>query len=149
MSTVINQTAQMGCGTAWGGHLPCKQEIQLGSIPGRSIENLIILSGMRCKGLHASPGTMRRSSSLTFPICPISLTVVISGSQPEDAGFNSLIGYCGCGRIGYASDCGSEGCGFKSRRSHHGGYSSGTEAGLSSLSDGVSTHTVDWAVAHH
>ena len=67
MSTVINQTAQMGCGTAWGGRLPCKQEIQLGSIPGRSIENLIILSGMRCKGLHASPGTMRRSSSLTFP----------------------------------------------------------------------------------
>ena len=149
MSTVINQTAQMGCGTAWGGRLPCKQEIQLGSIPGRSIENLIILSGMRCKGLHASPGTMRRSSSLTFPICPISLTVVISGSQPEDAGFNSLIGYCDRSIIGSASDCGSEPCGFNSRRSHHGGYSSGTEAGLSSLSDGVSTHTVDWAVAHH
>ena len=35
------------------------------------------------------------------------------------------------------------------RQSHHGGYSSGTEAGLSSLSDGVSTRTVDWAIAHH
>ena len=27
---------QMGFGTAWGGHLPCKQDSQPGSIPGRS-----------------------------------------------------------------------------------------------------------------
>ena len=56
---------------------------------------------------------------------PIGLTVVIPGSQPGDVGFNSLIGYCGCGRNGYAPDCGSGLCEFKSRRSPHGGYSNG------------------------
>ena len=30
----------MGFGTAWGGRLPCKQEIQVGSIPTRSMERL-------------------------------------------------------------------------------------------------------------
>ena len=29
----------MGCGTAWGGRLPCKQDIQVGSIPTRSTYN--------------------------------------------------------------------------------------------------------------
>lgn len=44
------------------------------------------ISGMRCKGLHASPGPMRRSSSLTFPTihnCTLRNLRVPIGANPS------------------------------------------------------------------
>ncbi len=39
----------MGLGTAWGGRLPCKQDIQMGSIP---IRSTIFRRSAKCKQIE-------------------------------------------------------------------------------------------------